>query len=142
MYIPDWAFVKKLKAYDDKLSVKWLAKAERWGIYREVSSRANLYGKDLLIFIVENQDKSFRELDQRTLDILIKGDTQTRGADIVLDEIMKSQDEIREGQERDARNRDEAMIRDTLPAGGYESDIGAVNVPKEDLIPEDQKEFF
>lgn len=142
MYIPDWAFVKQMKSYDDKLSVKWLDKAERWGIYRHISARSNLYGKSVLIMVVQNQDQSFRELDQRTMDILIRGDTHSRGADIVLDDIMRRQQDINDAQDRDARNNDEAAIRESLPAGGYESDIGAVNVPKEDLIPDDQKEYF
>ena len=41
MYIPDWSIVQQVKAYDDRLSIKWREDVEKWGVYRSVPSANN-----------------------------------------------------------------------------------------------------
>ena len=56
-YKPDARIVKQLKAYDPYLSVRWDRGRERWV----------LYYRDWLVSIVQNQDGSFRPLDERLI---------------------------------------------------------------------------
>ena len=67
MYIPDWHFVKKLKAYDDRLSVQWMPRHERWGIYRTVPRMGRLYDVPVLVHVVQGPGKTYRPLDDRAL---------------------------------------------------------------------------
>ena len=142
MYIPDWSFEQRLMNYDDKLSVKWNSASERWTIYREIPSRANLYERSVPIMQVQNQDKSYRPLDQRTLNMLANSDHHRRGANVVLDELVEAQERQEKIDDKDFMNDAEAITKDAIPAGGFEDDYGAVNVPKEDLVPEDKKHLY
>lgn len=74
-------FINQLKDVDEKLSVNWNAQKQRWQILRE-DYRVKHFGfiedkpalcsvpHPYLVFTVENEDKSYRPLDQRTLDHL------------------------------------------------------------------------
>ena len=133
MYIPDWHFVKRLRAYDDKLSARWMPRKERWGIYRNIPSPGNLYNKDVLIHIVEGPEKEFLPLDERILRILAMADHHRRGQETVIREMMEKAQKEQQIADKDRRNDMEALIGDTIPVGGFDDDFGSRNVPKEDI---------
>jgi hypothetical protein len=133
MYIPDWHFVKRLKAYDDKLSARWIPRKERWGIYRNIPSPGNLYNKDVLVHVVEGPGKEYLPLDRRTLNTLSIGDHHRRGTETVLREMIENTQRQYETLDRDNRNEMESLVSDTIPAGGFGDDFGSTNVPKEDI---------
>ena len=83
MYIPDWHFVKKLKAYDDRLSVQWMPRHERWGIYRTVPRMGRLYDVPVLVHVVQGPGKTYRPLDDRALREMAMGDLQRRGNRVI-----------------------------------------------------------
>ena len=133
MYIPDWHFVKRLKAYDDKLSARWISRKERWGIYRNIPSPGNLYNKDVLVHVVQGAENSYLPLDERVLVILVMGDHHRRGRDTVIREMIDKTQRYQETLDKDNRNDMADVIADTIPSGGFESDAGARNIPKEDM---------
>ena len=132
MYIPDWHFVKKLKAYDDRLSVQWMPRHERWGIYRTVPRMGRLYDVPVLVHVVQGPGKTYRPLDDRTLREMAMGDLQRRG-NRVIEEAIRSQKDKELAQRKAYRNEMEALTADVTPRGGYEDDFGSRNVPKEDV---------
>lgn len=67
--IPDKRIVKKIKNYDDALSVEWDIDRERWAIKRKDNA-----GGIHHIFFVQNKDGSFRGLDERVLHQLYECD--------------------------------------------------------------------
>ena len=133
MYIPDWHFVKRLKAYDDKLSARWISRKERWGIYRNIPSPGNLYNKDVLVHVVQGAESNYLPLDERVLVILAMGDHHRRGRDTVIREMIDKTQRYQETLDKDNRNDMADVIADTIPSGGFESDAGARNIPKEDM---------
>tara|TARA_B100000749_G_scaffold278625_1_gene269684 strand:- start:339 stop:812 length:474 start_codon:yes stop_codon:yes gene_type:complete len=133
MYIPDWHFVKRLKAYDDKLSARWIPRKERWGIYRNIPSPGNLYNKDVLVHVVQGAENSYLPLDERVLVILAMGDHHRRGRDTVIREMIDKTQRYQETLDKDNRNDMADIIADTIPSGGFDSDAGARNIPKEDM---------
>tara|TARA_R110000824_G_scaffold145958_3_gene314553 strand:- start:508 stop:984 length:477 start_codon:yes stop_codon:yes gene_type:complete len=134
MYTPDWHFVRKLKAYDERLSVKWMSRLERWGIYRSIPRMGRLYRVPVLVMTVQGADKSYRSLDNRVLKSLAMGDLQRRGNAVIEDAIM-SQKKAELAQRDNHRSDMEALADDVLPRSGYEDNtsIGSRNVPKEDV---------
>ena len=133
MYIPDWHFVKRLKAYDDKLSARWIPRKGRWGIYRNIPSPGNLYNKDVLVHVVQGAESNYLPLDERVLVILAMGDHHRRGRDTVIREMIDKTQRYQETLDKDNRNDMADVIADTIPSGGFESDAGARNIPKEDM---------
>ena len=134
MYTPDWHFVKRLKAYDDKLSARWMFRKERWGIYRNIPSPGNLYNKDVLVHVVQGAEGNYLPLDDRVLVILSMADHHRRGRDTVIREMIDKTQRYQDKLDKDRRNEMADVIADTIPSGGFESnDIGGINVPKEDL---------
>lgn len=132
MYIPDWHFVRKLKAYDERLSVKWMSRQERWGIYRSIPRMGRLYDVPVLVMTVQGADKGYRPLDGRVLRSLAMGDLQRRG-NAVIEEAIDSQKKAELAQRDHHRDEMEALASDVLPRGGYSDDFGSRNVPKEDI---------
>jgi hypothetical protein len=134
MYTPDWHFVKRLKAYDDKLSARWMFRKERWGIYRNIPSPGNLYNKDVLVHVVQGAEGNYLPLDDRVLVILSMADHHRRGRDTVIREMIDKTQRYQDKLDKDRRNEMADVIADTIPSGGFESnDIGSINMPKEDL---------
>jgi hypothetical protein len=134
MYTPDWHFVKRLKAYDDKLSARWMFRKERWGIYRNIPSPGNLYNKDVLVHVVQGAEGNYLPLDDRVLVILAMADHHRRGRDTVIREMIDKTQRYQDKLDKDRRNEMADVIADTIPSGGFESnDIGSINMPKEDL---------
>lgn len=58
---PDWAIVKELKRIDPRLRVDWNRAKERWVIYET----GYVTGRDHIVMRVEEDDGSYRSLDQR-----------------------------------------------------------------------------
>jgi hypothetical protein len=89
---------------------------------------------------VQNEDKSYRPLDMRTIRALRMADTHSRGVKSIVDDFIDE-------QERNDRQTDKEQvetIRETtremaeMVAETVEedySDIGTANIPKEDLTP-------
>ena len=132
MYIPDRVFVKRLQGYDDKLSVKWMSRRQRWGIYRTVQRG------DVLVHVVQNADHSFRPLDERTIRHLKINDMQ-RMSQLALNKHIHDLEEASlKAQEAKARAyKDEvtAISEDIAPSVMREAEEGAVgsrNTPQED----------
>lgn len=67
---PDKKILKKIKNYDDALFVDWDINRERFAI-----KRRDLQGAVHHIFFVQNEDGSFRPLDERTMHQLYECDT-------------------------------------------------------------------
>jgi len=133
MYIPDWALVRQLKAYDDKLSVRWIPRLQRWGIYRQVSR--GLYDKDILVMIVRGPGNSFRPLDGRVLRHLQQMDGHVRGANTIADELIASTEKAQATKAKQYKRDVDAITREIEPQARREmaETIGSTNVPKEDV---------
>lgn len=134
MYIPDRVFENRLKDYDRKLSVRWMPRKERWGIYRSVPSPNRLYERDVLIMLVQNKDESYRPLDSRTLLHLKRVDNHIRSHREIMREIDEHNEKKAEAQERAVSNDIEAITREIAPQvkKEMEADSGSRNLPQED----------
>jgi hypothetical protein len=107
---------------------------ERWQITRTMSSANRLYDRTFVVMTVRDDDGSFRPLDRRTLDALAEADTWRRGMH-ALHRIEEANRRQEEAVDRDWRNHIDAVAGDRHPAIQREIDeqIGAVNVPRQDL---------
>jgi hypothetical protein len=134
MYIADWGFVKELRRHDDKLGVSWNSVKKRWNITRKVPAPSNLYDVDAHIYTVQNDDGTYRPLDARTLRLLKQSDHHQRGANTVINEMMREQEMAEEASEKFIREEEEYHVKhELLPAAKKDAeDFGAINVPKED----------
>ncbi len=134
MYIPDWAFEKKLKAYDGELSVRWIPRKERWGIYRMTQSPGRLYQRDVLVMVVEDERGNFIELDQRTLDHIARIDSHRNAR--LLEQLEAEQEKLVALKYKDHANEIEDISRVIAPLllkEMREDNDFTANVPKEDL---------
>ena len=136
MYIPDWAFVRELKRLDAKLSVRWLPGRERWGIYREVEAPSRLYSRNVLVKTVEGPGRSYRPLDQRTLDELRWGDVHTRGRRI-FDELITRHERAQQAKMDQMHDDHVQIAKEIAPVAlrAMEEDFGANNMPRPEQEP-------
>jgi hypothetical protein len=139
MYIPDHTIVRRLRSYDDKLSVRWIPRRERWGIYRSVPSHNNLYDRQVLVKIVANDDKSYRPLDERIITHMMAHDMQRLSQasfNAYYDEIEKSEQRARERERRAFLDDTEQITKEIAPQAIKEMEedslMGTRNIPKED----------
>lgn len=93
----------------------------------------HLYEQPVQIMVIQNEDRSYRPLDQRTLEILRASDHWNRGQKKVLNEIEQSQIRTQHAIRVAERQETEDLVRDITPRGGFEDPWGAVNLPKEDM---------
>jgi|19_taG_2_1085344.scaffolds.fasta_scaffold58982_2 hypothetical protein len=141
MYIPDWGFVKRLKAYDDKLSVKWIScdpsgqLRNRWAIFRQQPAPCGLYDLQWLVMWVMGPGGTFRGLDERAIRILKMADTHRRGVDVIMDEADKANAALEDRETASYRSDMKEYAKETrhLLAAQAEEDFGAQNVPQEDV---------
>ena len=143
MYIPDRMFEKRLKKQDSKLSVKWFHRDKRgrlknrYAILRKQPSQNRLYDRYWLVMWVQNEDGSYRPLDQRTLTALKKADNHTRGHRAIIDELVGTQEREQEAQikadQSDLRDMAKDLPHKELAKAAEADGIGTPNVPKEDL---------
>ena len=102
MYIADWSFQKRLKKQDSKLFAKWIHKdprgrvKDRWAIFRIQPSDNKLYNRYWMVMWVQNEDGSYRPLDERTLRALRQADTHVRGVNTIVDEAISEQEKTQE----------------------------------------------
>ncbi len=80
---PNRSFIEQLKRYDSDLSARWDGEMRRWVIYF----------KDKQVYIVKNDDGSFRPLDSRTMDFVQKSDTRRYGDVRGYLNFLRSQDD-------------------------------------------------
>lgn len=140
MYLPDWSVVRQLKAYDERLEVRWLDRRQRWGVFRRVPARNRLYDREVLIHIVQRPGGGFRPLDLRVLWELQQADHHRRSRNDILREMVESQQRREEGERRKFRDDLAQISREVRPLAARLADeaFGAANVPKEDLaLPEE-----
>jgi|TARA_B100001250_G_scaffold34353_1_gene27790 anion-transporting ArsA/GET3 family ATPase len=138
MYIPDWSIVKRIQDYDKGLSVKWIDRKERWGIYKKIPSENGLYDKDVLVMVVRNSDDSYRPLDDRALERLRAAD-QHRLSRInqlhEMREIEEHNEKLTEKRHKETQSEIEDITKDIAPTvrKEMEADVGTRNIPKEDI---------
>jgi len=84
--------------------------------------------------VVQNDDQTYRPLDDRTLEQLKAADHWNRGQKQVLNEIEQSQIRAQKAIRKAQREEAYDMAKDMTPRGGFEDpEMGALNVPKEDM---------
>ena len=121
---PDPAFVRNL-AFDSLLWVRWNRAQAKWQIFR----------REHLVMTVQDEDMSYRPLDNRTIDTLRRADWFCRSPKAILDEIERENLQAEAAVDRDFDNYLAERREETRRAMAKESHnlIGAINVPKEDL---------
>jgi hypothetical protein len=136
MYIPDRSIVQQARAYDAKLSIRWVDHLHRWGVYRQTAVPSNLYDKDVLVMVVQGPGGCYHPLDQRLLDRLRANDLQMRGRRI-MDDLIARQERVEAAKTRAFRNDVDAITKELAPVAARMADeeFGAVNVPRTDLTP-------
>jgi hypothetical protein len=86
---------------------------------------------------VQNDDGSYRPLDQRTLTALQRADTHTRGVNTIIDEAMdeqnRAQDAIQKAAQDNMRDAARDMPRGELAKQADADGFGATNIPQEDV---------
>ena len=135
MYIPDRSVLRQLQSYDKHLNVHWLPKKERWGVYRSIPRLNQLYRQEVLLFLVEGPNKTYRELDLRVLWDLQRLDMHRRSQAAVMQEYLEKQIRQEEAERRAFKDDMAQITKEVRPAIAKEADrlLGATNVPKEDL---------
>lgn len=141
MYIPDWGFVKALKRIDPKLDVRWAPKRCRWVVTRTVFQPGMCNPVPVDVLVVEDHLQRFMSLDNRTLQVLRRCDTHSRGWRTIMREALDQQTRHEELEEKHIADDLEDLARyevaDHVARDLDDLDIGAANVPKEDLrLPE------
>ena len=133
--IPDWAFRKELKRMDKKLDVEWYQNLGRWVITRLANSPGANYRYKTRVMTVQNENGSYRALDARTPRILRQYDAHVRGAEVIANEIMEEQEAAMDSTEKAQKNDIEDMVKEEImPRAEIDAhDLGAVNLPKEDV---------
>jgi hypothetical protein len=135
MYIPDHSVLRQLQSYDKHLNVRWVPKKERWGVYRSIPRLNQLYRQEILLFLVEGPNKTYRELDLRVLWDLQRLDMHRRSQASVMREYMEAQIRKEEADKKAFKDDMEQITKEVRPAIAREADrlLGATNIPKEDL---------
>lgn len=143
MYIPDHSILKRVQQIDPLLNIRWMPNKERWVVTRSISRLGHLYQQEVIVFIVQGRDGSFRELDQRLIDQLHRNDTNAHSLRERTLDIMKRNEEQGKRTARAQRQKFEDITKERIKEwqGLREAaGMGAANVPKEDLALE-IKEF-
>lgn len=133
MYIPDWSFEKRLKGYDPLLSVRWAAHKERWEILRDLPNRTNTYRRKAVIMTIQNEDGSYRGLDERVLEDLRRCDGHRVGAKQLMDQLDEEQDRLDAAKHKAFSSQVEAISREIAPQAIKEFPALTRNIPKEDV---------
>jgi len=125
---PDRGFVRRLKEYDAELEV--------W--FNRVMGLWNIFRNGRLVMCVMNPDGSYRNLDERAMVVLKRGDAHMRGR-AVFDEIERANRKAQEKAEENWHDYNTYAAKQLRKEFAKEADsiVGAINVPKEDLkIPD------
>ena len=97
---PDPAFVRNL-AFDSLLWVRWNRAQAKWQIFR----------REHLVMTVQDEDMSYRPLDNRTIDTLRRADWFCRSPKAILDEIERENLQAEAAVDRDFDNYLESVGR-------------------------------
>lgn len=125
---PPQDFMRRLKAYDPELEV-WFNRV--WGKWM-------LFRNGHCVMTVQNDDRSYRPLDERVLLALKRADAWVRGRK-VLDEIEQHNLEVEMKKDKAFADFIEESAKETRPLFVQQTakDVGALNVPEEDVrIPD------
>jgi len=142
MYIPDPAFVRRLKSHDSALKVRWLSnrwpqkgQRERWAIYREVFQRGRISPWEVIIMLVTDSQGGYAPLSETVLDSLRRGDTWKRGVKTVMNELAEKQENEQISDDVTSKSESVAMAEDMRSAAIKDADnLGSLNIPKEDAV--------
>lgn len=90
-----------------------------------------------MVMWVQNEDGSYRPLDERTLRALRQADTHVRGVNTIVDEAISEQEKFQEAiqaaDRADLKDMVKELPRSDLAKKAEEDGIGVSNVPKEDI---------
>lgn len=123
---PDTTFVKRLKEIDEFLNVGWNHLQDRWQIVRDdrrFRYLGNFEGKPLLaswtklylVFTVQNDDGSYRPLDQRSIDKLHQIDMQNKcRTSEFMRQLELEEDEYKEKQSRRQSEQIEELTKENF----------------------------
>src|SRR3990167_4655419 len=126
---PDRGFLRRLREYDPEITVWFNRVLQNWMLFR----------KGNVIMTVKNADGTFRELDEQIFVALRRGNWSVRGR-AVFDEIERANLDAQMRLDADYRGfiKDQAEELRKHFRKARKADVGAINVPKEDLrIPDD-----
>lgn len=90
MYSPDRSFVKELKKYDSALGARWDDRRARWVIFRDNPDNTTWH-----VMTVQNNDGSYRPLDQRVFAHLYAHDLHRIGVDKFLENFDRLNEEAK-----------------------------------------------
>lgn len=99
---------KLLQTYDANLTARWVWQKERWGVFTKDQK-----GKEYLVFIVENPNGTFRDIDQRSLLAIKKADLYRRErTDTILKEVEDNNSAVEAAKLKKLRNDVEAISKE------------------------------
>lgn len=110
---------KRLKEYDESFFIVRNHKTKKF----EVHSTDNIFSS--YCFTVP-----FDELDQRTIDIVIKNDTKNKGAREIEREIDEHNEKLEKSKEKDFKNWAESVAKETYSAFKKDLDYQYIGVSK------------
>ncbi len=104
----DWRAQKMFKEYDEDLGCRWIKEKQRWGIFTKDKK-----GKEYLVFIVQNKDGSYRNIDRRDLISIVRADLFRRAkADTILKEIEAHNQNLEDSRKKQLSNDVQAIARE------------------------------
>ena len=122
---PDSNFIDQLYAQDREITVWFNRLIGKWQLFR----------RGHCVMTVQNDDRSYRPLDSRVITKLREADFMTRGKKKVLDGMLKHNDDLADRHDSAFRSH----VKDTSEevrkqfVKEHEHEIGARNIPKEDV---------
>ena len=109
---------------------------DRWAIFRKQLVEHKLWHRYWLVMWVQNDDGSYRPLDDRTIVAIKRADTHAHGLQAIDDAIdeQEREQELQEKQQKaEAKEMAKEMPRESLAQRADEDGIGTCNIPKEDV---------
>ena len=99
-------------------------------------AESKLWHRYWLVMWVQNDNGSYRPLDDRTILALKRADTHAHGLqaiDDAIDEQEREQNMLEKQQKNEAKDMAREMPRKSLAQLADEDGIGTCNIPKEDV---------
>ncbi len=97
-----------LQKYDKALVAKWIREKQRWGIFTK-----DRKGKEYLVFIVQNKDGSYRNIDRRDLISIVRADFYRRTKEkTLLKEIEAYNEDLTDRKVKQLRTDMEAISKE------------------------------
>lgn len=135
LYTPDWKIEKALKAHDRCLRILWNPNRQRWQVWRFVDS-----GQAYHIKTVNNDDGSFRPLDERLVAHIKAMDTWHRSVGDIVNEIDQFNSEVK----KDLLNKRDSAIHGMVDERWsyikkLREEMGTIRMSKEERIAADRQ---